>query len=108
MLSSSLIFMIIISCLIAISYQQTYSVQLETRNETGHIRVNVERHLEGHRMTIFEFAVVLITAPAIATLCYGAYLSYTGKDQASVPRASSPTNRESKPATQSAQALPAT
>ena len=58
-------------------------------------------------MTIFEFAVVLITAPAIATLCYGAYLSYTGKDQASVPRASASTNRDMKPAMQSARAVPA-
>lgn len=41
-------------------------------------------------MTIFEFAVVLVTAPAIATLCYGAYLSHTGKDLASAPRVSKP------------------
>lgn len=37
-------------------------------------------------MSIFDFAVILITAPAIATLCYGAYLCFSGKDQASAPR----------------------
>jgi len=54
-------------------------------------------------MTIFEFAVVLITAPAIATLCYGAYLSHTGKDAASKPRTSAPVkDLKPKTATESA------
>lgn len=59
-------------------------------------------------MTIFEFAVLLITAPAIATLCYGAYLSYTGKDSATKPRTSAPAkDPKLKPVTQSASAVQA-